>query len=143
MGRKTHCGVLEFSADEGLCYLPMWMMNQLFLEDGAEVILRNITLPKGKFIAIQPHETDFINLANPKSVLEQELTNYSCLSKGDTININYSGRDYLIDIVECKPVDNICVVEADIEVDFKQPLDYKEIPLKKNTSNFAIGQDEA
>jgi len=60
------------------------------------------------------------------------------LSKGDTINISYQGRDYLIDIVECKPVDNICVVEADIEVDFKQPLDYKEVPLKKNNSKFQI-----
>jgi ubiquitin fusion degradation protein 1 len=52
MGRKTHCGVLEFSADEGVCYLPNWMMNQLFLEDGSEVILRNVTLQKGKFIKI-------------------------------------------------------------------------------------------
>lgn len=60
------------------------------------------------------------------------------MSKGDTINISYQGRDYLIDIVECKPVDNICVVEADIEVDFKQPLDYKEVPLKKNNSKFQI-----
>jgi len=44
MGKKTHCGVLEFSADEGVCYLPRWIMDQLFLEDGAEVILRNVTL---------------------------------------------------------------------------------------------------
>ena len=70
------------------------------------------------------------------------MTNYACLSKGDTININYQGRDYLIDIVECKPVDNICVVEADIEVDFKQPLDYKEVPLKKNNSKFHIDNEE-
>lgn len=82
-------------------------------------------------IVLQPHETAFINLANPKAILEQELTNYSCLMKGDTININYQGRDYLIDIVECKPQDQICVVEADIEVDFREPLDYKEIHEKK------------
>jgi hypothetical protein len=25
--------------------------------------------------------------------------------KGDTININYQGRDFLIDIVDCKPED--------------------------------------
>ena len=25
MGKKTHCGVLEFSAEEGLCYLPYWV----------------------------------------------------------------------------------------------------------------------
>jgi len=39
--------------------------------------------------------------------------------------------DYLIDIVDCKPEDQICVVEADIEVEFKAPLDYKEVPLVK------------
>ena len=43
-------------------------MNNLFLEEGSEVILRNVTLEKGKFIAIQPHETDFIKLANPKAM---------------------------------------------------------------------------
>jgi hypothetical protein len=25
MGKKTFCGVLEFSAEEGLCYLPYWV----------------------------------------------------------------------------------------------------------------------
>jgi hypothetical protein len=35
----------------------------------------------------------------------------------------------MIDVVECKPDDAICVVEADIEVDFRPPHDYKEIPL--------------
>lgn len=34
-GRKTHCGVLEFSAAEGSCYLPYWMMQNLLLEEGA------------------------------------------------------------------------------------------------------------
>ena len=87
-------------------------------------------------------KTHFFNACR----LEQELTNYSCLSKGDTININYQGRDYLIDIVECKPEDQICVVEADIEVDFKAPLDYKEPTrapaLKKNNSHFVIDEEE-
>jgi ubiquitin fusion degradation protein 1 len=77
-------------------------------------------------------------------VLEQELVNYSCLTKGDTININYQGRDYMINVVECKPTDNICVVEADIEVDFDQPLDYKEVmpKIQKNNSHFAINNEE-
>lgn len=105
VGKKSYCGVLEFSAEEGLCYLPYWMMNNLFLEEGSEIILRNVNLQKGKFIVLQPHETAFINHANPKAILEQELTNYSCLMKGDTINIHYNNKDYLIDIVECKPDD--------------------------------------
>jgi hypothetical protein len=44
------------------------MMNNLFLEEGSEVIFRNIDLKKGKFVVIQPHETDFINLPNPKAM---------------------------------------------------------------------------
>lgn len=24
-GRSTHCGVLEFSADEGMVYMPYWV----------------------------------------------------------------------------------------------------------------------
>jgi ubiquitin fusion degradation protein 1 len=36
---------------------------------------------------IQPHETKFIDLPDPKAILERELTNYSCVFKGDTINI--------------------------------------------------------
>lgn len=31
VGRKSHCGVLEFSAEEGYCYMPFWMMENLFV----------------------------------------------------------------------------------------------------------------
>ena len=29
--KTTHCGVLEFSADEGCCYMPFWMMENLLV----------------------------------------------------------------------------------------------------------------
>lgn len=32
-GKRTHCGVLEFTAPEGHCYLPFWMMQNLMLEE--------------------------------------------------------------------------------------------------------------
>jgi hypothetical protein len=44
------------------------MMNNLFLEEGSEIILRNVTLEKGNFVVIQPHETAFIDLTNPKAM---------------------------------------------------------------------------
>lgn len=141
MSRKCYCGVLEFIAEEGVCYMPHWMMNNLFLEEGAEVHIQNVTLPKGTFVAIQPHETAFIDLANPKAILENELTNYACLTKGETINICYGGKDFLIDIVETLPHEAICVVEADIEVDFRQPKDYQEIPLKKKSSKLVVNEE--
>ena len=44
MGMKSFCGVLEFSAEEGMVHIPVWMMNNLCLEEGAEIILRNMNL---------------------------------------------------------------------------------------------------
>lgn len=43
-------------------------MNNLCLEEGTEIIIRNITLQKGTFVSLQPHETAFIDLANPKAM---------------------------------------------------------------------------
>ena len=68
MGLKTYCGVLEFSAEEGMCHIPIWMMNNLCIEEGSEIILRNMNLQKGTYIKIQPHETAFIDLADPKAM---------------------------------------------------------------------------
>ena len=92
------------------------------------LLMFNYTLQKGSYVAIQPHKTAFIDLSNPKAILETELTNYATLMQGDTINIHYQGTDFLIDIVECKPDKQICVIEADLSVEFKTPKDYVEAP---------------
>jgi len=34
MKKKSYCGVLEFIAEEGKCYLPGWMMDNLLCEEG-------------------------------------------------------------------------------------------------------------
>lgn len=68
MNVKSYCGVLEFSAEEGMCHIPVWMMENLCVEEGSEIILRNMNLKKGTFIKIRPHETKFIDLANPKAM---------------------------------------------------------------------------
>ncbi|KAL3137326.1 hypothetical protein ABBQ32_006864 [Trebouxia sp. C0010 RCD-2024] len=125
-GRSTHCGVLEFIADEGHVYLPYWMMQNLALEEGEIVNLKSASLPKGTYVKLQPHTTDFIDITNPKAVLETTLRNFSCLTVGDQITINYNNRQYFIDIVEAKPQAAISVIETDCEVDFAPPLDYVE-----------------
>jgi len=40
MAKKTYCGVLEFSAEEGLCYLPIWVTKFLTLTDDEQFIPR-------------------------------------------------------------------------------------------------------
>lgn len=68
MGLKTYCGNLEFVASENTCNIPIWMMNLLCLEEGSEVIIRNVNLKKGTFIKFQPHETKFIDIPSFKEM---------------------------------------------------------------------------
>ncbi|KAF5180127.1 Ubiquitin fusion degradation protein 1-like protein [Thalictrum thalictroides] len=111
--RMSHCGVLEFIAEEGMIYMPYWMMENMLLQEGDTVRVKNVTLPKGKYVKLQPHTMDFLDISNPKAILETTLRNFSCLTTGDNI-------------VETKPANAISIIETDCEVDFAPPLDYKE-----------------
>lgn len=66
--KKTFCGVLEFIAEDREAYLPDWMMKELEINEGGNIILKNVKLSKGIFAKIQPFETKFINLPNPKAM---------------------------------------------------------------------------
>jgi ubiquitin fusion degradation protein 1 len=125
-GRGTHCGVLEFVADEGAVYMPYWMMQNLLLTEGDVVTLRSAALPKGRFVKLRPHSKEFLDISNPRAVLEMTLRSFSCLTVGDTVPIHYNGRVHAIDVLEARPGDAISVIETDCEVDFAPPLDYVE-----------------
>lgn len=90
----TYCGVLQFVAEEGLCYIPNWMFNLLkFPQPGAQGTIALVNDMKKKFgnirhmIKLQPHQTKFIDMENPKAILEYQLRNFTCLHEGDTISI--------------------------------------------------------
>jgi ubiquitin fusion degradation protein 1 len=46
---------------------------------------------------------DFLDISNPKAVLETTLRNFSCLTKGDCICLHYNNKKYYIDIIEARP----------------------------------------
>ncbi|XP_073156550.1 uncharacterized protein [Henckelia pumila] len=124
--RASHCGVLEFTAEEGTMYMPHWMMENLLLQEGDVVRVKNVTLPKGTYVKLQPHTKDFLDISNLKAILETTLRNFSCLSTGDSIMVAYNNRKYYIDIIETKPSNAVSIIETDCEVDFAPPLDYEE-----------------
>jgi len=126
LGRRTHCGVLEFIAPEGMIYLPSWMMQNLFLEPGDKVTLKSVTLPKGTFVKLRPQTKDFLEIANPKATLENRLRAFSALTAGDTIVINHASKNYALDICEVRPGDAMTIIEADVNVDFEAPLDHED-----------------
>ena len=65
--RFTHCGVLEFSAEEGRCYIPFWMMQNLMIGEGALITVKNVTLPKAKFVKFRAQSCDFLEISNPRA----------------------------------------------------------------------------
>ena len=124
-GKSTHCGVLEFVADEGVVYLPYWMMQNLLLGEGDVVKFSYAaSLPKGTYVKLRAQTSDFLDISNPKAVLETTLRQYTCLTVGDTFVIHYNDKKYYVDVVEAKPGNAISVVDTDCEVDFAPPLDY-------------------
>ncbi|KAM1763632.1 hypothetical protein ACFX11_002957 [Malus domestica] len=146
--RVSHCGVLEFIAEEGMIYMPYWMMENMLLQEGDIVRVKNATLPKGTYVKLQPHTKDFLDISNPKAILETTLRNFSCLTTGDSIMVAYNNKKYYIDIIETKPSHAITIIETDCEVDFAPPLDYKEperpaVPLNKATAQVEEDPAEA
>ena len=67
-GKLTHCGVMEFTAEEGKVYVPHWMMGNLLLQEGEMVTLKSVQLPKGRFVKFRPHSKDFLEISNPRAV---------------------------------------------------------------------------
>ena len=93
-------------AEEGKVYIPYWMMQNLTLEEGGLLQVESASLPVGTFAKFQPHSIDFLDLVNPKAVLESRLRYFACLSKGDVIAIIYNDKTYEMSVLETKP-DNV------------------------------------
>jgi ubiquitin fusion degradation protein 1 len=115
--QSTHAGVLEFIAEEGRVYVPAWMLKTLRLEEGSLVQVKSSSLPLGKFVKIQPQSPVFLDITDPKAVLEQTFRNFSCLTMGDVISILYNDVVYEILVMETKPSEEgISIIETDLEV---------------------------
>lgn len=126
---RTHSGVLEFVAEEGRVYLPQWMLETLKVQPGALVKIANCDLPNGQFVKIEPQSVDFLEISDPKAVLENAFRKFSTLTVGDIIEIDYNDTKYGIKVLEVKPESSnssICVVETDLETDFAPPVGYVE-----------------
>ncbi|KAF2484535.1 ubiquitin fusion degradation protein UFD1-containing protein [Neohortaea acidophila] len=146
-GKSTHAGVLEFTAEEGRCYLPFWLMQTLQLEPGDLLQTKSTDLPPGHFIKLQPQDTNFLEISDPKAVLETAFRNFSCLTIGDVFTFSYNDTIYEIAVLEVKPDGDkhaVSVQETDLEVDFAPPVGYQEPTRASGTSTpRSIGSEMA
>lgn len=62
-------------------------MRQLNLHEGELAMIEYKSLPSATYAKFKPMSTDFLNISNPRAMLEVELRKFSCLTKGDTIAV--------------------------------------------------------
>jgi len=141
MRRTTHCGVLEFVADEGKIYIPNWMMQNLMLDEGELIQVESRTLPIATAAKFQPQSVDFLELTNPKAVLEIRLRHFGCLSEGDIIAVNYNNKIFELSVLETQPANAVSIIECDINVEFAPPVGYVE-PDYKAQVQLPMEEDE-
>jgi ubiquitin fusion degradation protein 1 len=106
-------------------------MQTLLLEPGDLLQIKSTDLPPGTFIKLQPQSVAFLEISDPKAVLENAMRNFSCLTKGDVFSFSYNDSIYSIEVLETKPGGEgtksaISVLETDLEVDFAPPVGYVE-----------------
>ncbi|KAG9393386.1 Ubiquitin fusion degradation protein UFD1 [Carpediemonas membranifera] len=126
----THVGVLEFTAPEGTCIIPSWLMANLGLQSNDLVKLRHVNLRKATFAKLQAQDTSFLDITDHRAVLEYHLVKFSCLTKNEIIRIHYNNKSYDLRILELKAdgedINAGCIIDTDLSVDFAAPVGYVE-----------------
>jgi len=122
-----HVGIEDFGPNNGTIYIPERILQNEWISHDIEITVTNCSPPKGSFIKLKPHKTKFIELDNPKKILETNFINkYPVVRKGETICVTHNKEKFYIDILDCKPSNVILSSDVDLEVDFEEPFDYVE-----------------
>ena len=118
------------------------MLQTLSLDPGDLLQIKSTDLPPGKFIKLQPQSPSFLDISDPKAVLENAFRNFAALSLNDIFTFAYNDTTYSIAVLETKPSiaaqGAISVIETDLEVDFAAPVGYEE-PQKRRPTTDASG----
>ena len=112
-------------------------MRSLLLDPGDLLQIKSTDLPSGSFIKLQPQSPAFLDISDPKAVLENVFRSYSCLTKGDIFSFNYVDQIHEVAVLEVKPdkdSHSISVQETDLSVDFAAPVGYVEPERNSGTS---------
>lgn len=96
------------------------------LDEGSLISIKNISLKKATFVKLRAQSVDFLEVNNPRALLEVALRSFTCLTVGDVIRIPHAGRTFDLEIREVLPDGAASIIETDCNVDFEEPLGYKE-----------------
>lgn len=99
-----------------LISLHSQMMRNLLLVEGDIIQIESVSLPVATFSKFKPQNPDFLDITNPKAVLENALRNFACLTNGDLIAIKYNSKVYELCVLETRPGNAVSIIECDMNV---------------------------
>lgn len=115
----THCGVQEFTAEDGFIYLPDWLMGNLGLGCEDHVWVSRAYLQRGSFAMFSLHcEVDLgdVDLAQ---CLENSLIRFACLTLNDTLEIFISGVRTVLVVKRLQPRNAVSIIDLNLNIDFE------------------------
>jgi len=138
----TYCSASEFDADENTCYISSFVQSKLGIQDDDKVDVDfvdnnfdNDNIPKGTKVILQPFNEDLydVPVEEIKPRLEKVFVEYIIINKDDVVILDYEGKKIYLDVCECFPKDHICILDTDLEIDFKEAKEKK--PKNFSTQN--------
>ena len=115
-------GVRDFAIPPGQCCIPYWMMEYLQIGEGDTVVVSLTDLPTATRALFQPQDSKFLDLPNPKVVLEFTLRRYPCLTQGTMLKINFNKKVYNLKVLKTEPAKAVATLHADVICDFATPV---------------------
>lgn len=114
-------------------------MQTLLLDVGDMIQIKTTSLELARLVKLQPQSVNFLDISDPKAVLERAFRNFAALTKGDVFNFEYNDTVYDVAVLEVKPETEkmgVCMIETDVSVDFAPPIGYVEPtkPMGSGTS---------
>ncbi|KAJ2570486.1 hypothetical protein GGH95_004222, partial [Coemansia sp. RSA 1836] len=118
--RSVHCGVREFSCEEGQAGVPEWLMDEMGLTDGDSVSVELVRLQKGAHAQLQALNPMSRGVGDLRSLLEAYMrTKLTALTIGETLLVPVSGvaEPLSFRVAALEPTDAVDVVDTDLSVD--------------------------
>ncbi|KAI1295634.1 Ubiquitin recognition factor in ER-associated degradation protein 1 [Halotydeus destructor] len=132
--KKVLCSAISFEGPRSQVSVPQWMLEHLGAQVNTNVTIFALTEPikVGTKVVFQPQSATFLEITDPRAVLERAMRNYACLTPGDLIAFWYNNQVYRLLVHETVPNCTINITDCDLQVDFVPPPGYEE-PVKTRT----------
>lgn len=104
-------------------------MQTLQLDVGDMIQVKTTSLELAKLVKLQPQSVNFLEISDPRAVLEKAFRNFAALTKGDVFNFEYNDEVYDMAVLDVKPETEkmgVSMIETDVSVDFAAPVGYVE-----------------